>query len=321
MDKRILALIIVISIMFMAAQCGTTQPTNTGGTFSGGTNGVKISFKDTMVSEFQQSDSVPVTVVLINKGENSLNAGDAKVKLFGLNLANFGLTSAGLYKGTSDALKGVSSINPEGSEQDVSFGNMKYNQQIPGEYITFSQSNSNPNPLRAKVCYPYKTNVLSNVCIRSEALGRAAETGSCSLDGEKVVKGDVSSAPIQITSITEKTRGSDQVQFNIKIENKGDGDVYSVNSNCEELDKDSIKALDNKNKITYEIVAPTDVKCGSAEASRGEFTLIAGDKGATSYTLTCWKKVTDIYSDQLSVKLSYVYISQTTKDIKIYKTL
>lgn len=318
MDKKILASLLVFSIMFIAAQCGTTQPTNTGGTFSGGTNGVKVSFKDTMVSEFQQSDSVPVNVVLTNKGENGLNAGDAKVKLFGLNLVNFGLTSAGLYKGTSGELKGVSSINPEGSEQEVSFGNMKYNQQVLGNDVTFSLATN--NPLRAKVCYPYKTNSLSNVCIKSEALGRAV-TGSCSLDGEKLAKGDVSSAPIQITSITEKTRGSDQVQFNIKIENKGDGDVYSINSNCEELDKDSIKALDNKNKITYEIVAPINVKCGSAEASKGEITLIAGDKGATSYTLTCWEKVTDIYSDQLSIKLSYMYISQTTKDIKIYKTL
>src|SRR3990167_8667458 len=138
MDKKILGLIIVISIMFMAAQCGTKEPTGTGGTFSGGTEGVKISFKDTMVSEFQQSDSVPVNVVLQNKGEDDLNAGETKVKLFGVDLANFGLSSAKTYKGTSGPLKGVSSINPEGSEQEVIFGSMKYAQPVVGNDISYT---------------------------------------------------------------------------------------------------------------------------------------------------------------------------------------
>ena len=312
MDKKILALVLVFSIMFMGAQCSTTQQTNTGGTFIGGTEGIKISFKDTMVSEFQQSDSVPVNVVLNNKGENDLGIGDAKVKLFGVDLSNFGLTSAGTYKGTSGLLKKVSSINPEGSEQEINFGDMKYAQQVVGNDISYT--------LRAKVCYPYKTNALSGVCMTSQALSKVG-TNICSLSGEKVAKGDVSSAPIQITSITEETRGSDQVKFNIKIENKGDGEVYSVTSNCDGLDKDSIKALDNKNKISYNIVAPTDIKCGSDETSRGEITLVADSKGATSYTLTCWKPVSDVYEDKLNIQLSYIYVSQSTKAIKIYKTL
>lgn len=311
MDKKNLALVLVFSIMFMAAQCGTTQQTTKGGTFIGGTDGVKISFKSTMVSEFQQSDSVPVNIVLTNKGENDLGIGEAKVKLFGVDLANFGLSGAKTYKGTSGALKKVSSINPEGSEQEINFGSMKYIQQVVGNDISYT--------LRAKVCYPYKTYVFSGVCMTSKAL-ETVGTGTCSLTGEKIAKGDVSSAPIQITSITEETRGSDQIKFNIKIENKGDGNVYSATSNCNDLE-DTIKALDNKNKVTYEIIAPSDIKCGSAEASKGEFTLVADSKGATSYTLTCWKSVSDVYEDKLNIQLSYIYISETTKQIKIYKTL
>lgn len=312
MNKKILALVLVFSIMFMAAECGKTQTKVTGGTFISGTDGVKISFKDTMVSEFQQSDSVPVNIILQNKGENDLIAGEAKVKLFGVDLANFGLSSAKSYKGTSGALKKVSSINPEGSEQEVNFGNMKYAQQVVGSDISYT--------LRAKVCYPYKTEVLAGVCMTSKEFEKV-ETGICSLAGEKIVKGDVSSAPVQITSITQETRGSEQVKFSVKIENKGDGNIYSITSNCDELDKDSIKALDKKNKVTYEVLAPRDVKCGSAEASKGEITLVAGEKGATSYTLTCWKNVDDVYEDKLNIRLSYIYISETTKEIKIYKTL
>jgi len=312
MNKKVLALMIVFSIMFIAVQCGKTQTKTTGGTFISGTDGVKISFKDTMVSEFQQSDSVPVNVILQNKGENDLIAGEAKVKLFGVDLANFGLSSAKSYKGTTGALKGISSINPEGSEQEVNFGNMKYAQQVVGSDISYT--------LRAKVCYPYKTNALSGVCMTSKEFEKV-ETGICSLSGEKITKGDVSSAPVQITSITEETRGSEQVKFNIKIENKGDGNIYSITSNCDELDKDSIKALDKKNKVSYEVLAPTNVKCGSAEASKGEITLVAGDKGASSYTLTCWKTVDDIYEDKLNIRISYIYISETSKQIRIYKTL
>lgn len=304
MSKKLLALFLIVSLTFMAAAC-TTQTKESTGTFIGGAKGIDISFKETApVSEFQQSDSVPVTIILKNTGEYDLGTGVAKVKIFGVNLDNFGIITK-TYKSASGPLKGVSSINPEGSMQEVKFENMKYKIDIPGNEVTY--------PLKAKVCYPYETKTFSTVCMRSKSL--ESETG-CSLDKEKIVSGDVSAAPVQVTSLMEETRGSDQVKFTIKIENKGSGEVYAANSDCEAMDKDSIKKLDNKNKISYEIVNPQGVKCGSSESNKGEITLVSN-----IYTLTCWKTVDSVIEDKLNIKLNYIYISETTKDIKIYKTI
>lgn len=307
MNKKAVALFLALSLLFIAAACGQTEK-KAGGTFSGGSDGILISFKETApVSEFQQKDSVPVTATLKNKGEFDLNSGEAKAKLFGLNLDNFGLSTAKTYKGSTGALKGVSSINPEGSEQEIGFGDLKYKLDMSGNEISYT--------LKAKVCYPYQTKTLTQVCMRSKQL-ETVDTTTCSLGKEKIVSGDVSSAPVQITSIMEETRGSDQVKFSVKIENKGGGKIYALGSNCDELDKDVIKAQDKENKVTYEVANPTDIKCGSSESSRGEVTL-----ANNQYTLTCWKTLSDVHVDTLNIKLSYVYVSETSKAIKIFKTL
>lgn len=310
MNKQIIALFLICSLLFISAECSSTakRPTTSGG-FISGTQGVTIAFKETApVSEFQQKDNVGVTLILKNLGESDLAAGSAKVKLFGVNLDNFGITTK-TYKGTSLPLRAVSNLNPEGSEQEVSFGNINYKLDIPSENVVYT--------LQAKVCYPYETKTFVNVCMRSKSLEK--EVG-CSLaegkSGERIVAGDVSAAPIQVTSITEETRASDQVKFAIKIENKGNGKVYATNSDCESLDKDPIKKLDNENKIAYEIVNPTGVKCGSSETNKGEVTLVNN-----VYTLNCWKTIDSVYEDKLNIKLNYVYISDVSKDIKIFKTL
>ena len=309
MNNKVLALFLIFSLLFVAAQCGTTTPKDTATTFIGGSNGVEIAFKETApIAEFQQTDSVPLTVVLKNKGESDLITGAAKVKLFWVNLDSFSIAT-NTYKGTSGPLKKVSSISPEGSEQEVNFENIKYKLQIPGNEVNYA--------LKAKVCYPYETDTFASLCIRSKLLEK--EVG-CTLDegknAERIKTGDVSSAPIQVTSLTEKTRGSDQVQFAIKIENKGTGKVYTANSDCEALDKDTIKKLDSENKISYEITNPAGVKCGSSETNKGDITLVNN-----AYTLNCWKTVDSVYEDKLNLKLNYVYISDTTKNIKIFKTI
>ncbi|MDD5650350.1 MAG: hypothetical protein PHF86_08040 [Candidatus Nanoarchaeia archaeon] len=309
MDKKFIVLLLICSILFIGASCQTGTNTNTQGVFISGIKGIDISFKETApVSEFQQKDSVPVVLILKNLGGYDLGAGSAKAKLFGVNLDNFGITTK-TYKGTSLPLKGVSTLNPEGSEQEVNFGNMNYKLEVPGESV--------PYTFKAKVCYPYETKTYVNVCMRSKELEK--EVG-CALaegkNGERIKSGDVSAGPIQVTSITEETRGNNQVKFAIKIENKGNGKVYAINSDCETMDKDTIKKLDSENKITYEITNPVGIQCGSAETNKGEVTLVNN-----VYTLNCWKTIDSVYEDKLNIKLDYVYISDTSKDIKIFKTL
>ena len=97
--KRFLFLGLVFLVIFIiGCQGSSKQPVKTG-TFYGGTEGVSVSFVDVFPpSKIDQRDTVPVKILLENKGEYDLVSGMAKAKLYGINLNAFSLN--GNYIGT-----------------------------------------------------------------------------------------------------------------------------------------------------------------------------------------------------------------------------
>ncbi|MFA5176152.1 MAG: hypothetical protein WC413_02745 [Candidatus Nanoarchaeia archaeon] len=302
--SSIIIFLVICSLVFISADCGGKKDPGAG-TYLGGTQGVTIAFKaSSPVPTFQQKDTVPVKVDLKNLGEYDLQIGEAKAKIFGINLANFGLTSAGNYKGTPGLLRKKSEFFPEGGTQTVDFGSLKYNLPISGELEKYT--------LRAKVCYPYQTLAAVNVCMTSANL-QDQTTGICAIAGEKVVAGDISGAPLQITSITQELRGANQVKFNLKIENKGAGKVFLPEADCTKLEE-NIENLDKKDQVVVEFISPTDIKCGQEDSNKATINLIG-----TTGTLICYKDVTNPFVENLKISLKYVYVSETSKEVTIYK--
>jgi hypothetical protein len=299
-------IIIFLCLLLLISGCKKAETGKTG-TFLGGTDGVSISFVNLAPpSQFSQNDSVNLKVLLKNQGETKIATGNARARIFGVELNNFDLKSD--YKGTLGPLEAKGEFTKEGGQQEIDFGNIKYKLPI---------INSVDYTLRARLCYPYQTKASVDVCIKSAISQESGET-ICDITGEKITSGSISSAPIQITSITEQTRSSDQVRFDITIENKGKGEVYPVNSKCEDLD-DEIKRVSNKNKLNVRVNSPVGVVCSfrSGEpASEGIITLDTTGKD----TLSCWKSVEETVIDKLNLNLDYVYRDQTTKQITIFQS-
>ena len=297
-------LILVFLVLFFITGCAQKQQEKSG-TFIGGSDGISIEFKDIAPpAEFNQGEDVPIKVILKNNGEYDIVSGNAKAKIYGINLNDFGLT--GEYKSNIGLLRGKGEFLEEGGEQEISFGNLNYNQEV---------TNSRDFTIRSKVCYPYQTRAEIEVCIKSATSVEAGET-ICDLEGEKIISGSVSGAPIQITSLTEKTRGSNQVRFDITVENKGGGNVYSENIGCDDLEDNMIK-LNNENKLTLEVISPLDVLCSfkSGEDSNvGEIELSSNVE-----EISCWMDAEDTYSDILKIRLMYIYTDTTSKDITIFE--
>ena len=284
-----------------------TQDTKKIGTFTGGTEGVIVSFVNLAPpSSFSQGDNVRLKILLNNKGETRIQTGNAKVRIFGVNLENFGLQSA--YRSTLGPLEAQGEFTAQGGEQEIDFGQIRYTPSIINQE-TFT--------LRARLCYPYQTIAKTDVCVQS-LVTQESEGEVCSLAGEKVVAGSISGAPVQITSITEQTRSNDQVRFDIKIENKGTGQVYSIDKKCEDLDKDEIR-FDAKDKVKVKIRSPLDVKCGfrSGEPSN-EGIVTLDDIGVV--TLSCWKNVEEPLVDKLDIQLDYLYRDEAIKQITIFQS-
>lgn len=271
--KRYLILLIGVVVLFSLGVegCGETDDIEGVERFIGSKEGVSLAFTSGKpLSEFNINDNIPVEVILRNGGEKSIKAGDAKVKLFGLNLDQFSLPSG--YIGTGGALHGISVDFPEAGEQRVSFGDLKYKGELLSPQYT--------QDLRARVCYPYQTLIETKICVGSKRAQERDGDFICDIDGEKLKSGDVSSAPVQVTSISEKLFGSDNVRIILVIKNVGSGKVYSPGDDCDRLGDSDMLNID---------INPNDIQCdfGTGELSdRGEIRLVDGAK-----TLNCRRTV------------------------------
>ena len=276
------------------------------GHYVGGTDGIAISFIDgSPLTSFNEDESMLFKVRLTNKGEYSLKTGEAKARLFALT-PGFGLSD--IYIATNGPLNGISSLVNEGQSQDVSFGEGRYVNPIV---------NSQNFDFHAMVCYPYQTSVSAEVCMGSRRIGETRGEKVCEISGEKIGKGTVSSAPLQVTSVTETFAGSDKIQFKIVVENKGKGDVYNTKPSCEDIDKNR---LENADVVEVEVVGPVDTECffsGAGESNKGIINLVDGIR-----TLTCRSLVRDTgsnYKDTLNLKFSYKYIDRASRTVTVYE--
>lgn len=304
MKKSYIFAILVIPLLFLAG-C-TKEEKGKVGTFFGGIDGVSIEFEQLAPpSKFEQDDSVSIRTVLKNKGEFDLQSGKAKARIFGINLNTFGLTDQ--YKGTSGPLRGRGEFSEQGGEQIVDFGNARYNQPV---------INSQDFTIRAKVCYPYQTKGLVNVCI-TPLIAKESDKSVCSIEEQKIKKGDISSGPVQVTSVTEEIRGSDQVRFNIEIQNQGKGDVFMPEIECEKLEEAAAR-ISNKDKVEVQILNPADVQCdfrASDLSNKGVVELVNGKQ-----VVSCFTTARDSYEDKLNIRLNYVYLDETSVPVTIFES-
>jgi len=300
MKKHILWL---LGIILLISGCQTENTSTGTGPFIGGVGEVIVEFEDIAPPEqFNQGEDVPVKVLLTNNGEYDIVANNAKAKIYGINLESFSLS--GDYKENTGILRGKGEFNKEGGEQEIDFGNLNYNQDI---------FNSQDFIIRSKVCYPYQTTAIIDVCIKS---AKSEEEDTCSITGEKVTEGSVSAAPIKVTSLTQDTRGSNQVRFDLKIENKGSGNVYKENADCEDLEGD-ISKFNNKDRITLEAIHPLGVVCGFRTGEDSNIGEIVLDNGVDE--ISCWMNVENAYEDTLRLVLRYMYTDTTQKTVTIYE--
>jgi len=300
--KQFLLISLSITLLLFMGACEKT-PTQQG-PYIGGITGVSVEFMTSAPpSQFSQGESVPVTVIVKNQGEENIIKGNTQVRIYGIKPENFGLSSK--YVGTPGDLLGKGST-AEGGNQRIDFGSMKYNIDVV---------NSEDFTMRARVCYPYKTRGKIDICVKSVV---AQESGDsvCALAGEKVTKGSVSSGPVQITSVKETTRASSEVRFDITIENKGPGEVFTPEMQCEDYENDDFR-LSKKDFVGVKITNPVGVKCSfidGVEDSEGQINLLLGKD-----ILTCWVNAEEAYQDKLDIALSYYYFDKAAKSVTIFE--
>ncbi|MEM4239948.1 MAG: hypothetical protein QXM31_01985 [Candidatus Woesearchaeota archaeon] len=233
-------IIVTMFLLVMLAACAgggkKGEKVDLGTPFAGGTAGLVADFVDFRSEVFDGGrDPFDVVVRLENKGEATVKPERVRVKLSGINPAEFGKLEEDLKKSPADELFAVRK-DPQGNvvpggQTTVEFVGLNHFSPIAGARVTL--------PLRADICYTYTTQAASKLCVRENLLAPEAG-GICEINEDKEVKN--SGAPVQIGSLRESARGKDRISFSFEVTNIGSGDLFERGSACDR----STRAKENR---------------------------------------------------------------------------
>ncbi|MBI4146483.1 hypothetical protein HY489_04050 [Candidatus Woesearchaeota archaeon] len=306
--KKIIILAILTILLIGCKQEPKKQAVNLESPFVGGAQGLQLSFENLRKDVFDGgTDPFDVVVRLENKGETLVPKENVRVKLSGINPAEFSKTEAELTRVSPDDVI-EQRKTPQGQTiapppAFVEFTGMNYKSKIAGATTQYT--------LRAEACYLYKTKAVSKICVREDLLN--PETGGiCEINQDKPVHN--SGSPVQATNFKESTRSKDRIGFTFDVRNAGTGNVFERAKNCDRSDR--------KNEDRVYVTVNTGIaglQCtaleSTANGAAGWTTLYGGIK-----TISCTQPITTKtdFEQLVNIELSYDYEQsiQTTITVK-----
>ena len=307
MRYALVALMILLVLLAACAQKKTEKIELTT-PFAGGTTGIVADFIDFRNEVFDGGrDPFEVVVKLENKGESNVLGNRVRVKLSGVNPAEFGKLEEDLRKSASEDVVGMRK-DPQGNILPsapvfVEFMGLNHFSPIAGSRADF--------PLRAEVCYLYSTKAVSKLCVRENILNPEAG-GICEINEDKPVFN--SGAPVQVGTVKETARAKDKIGFSFEITNAGSGAIFERGSVCDR----SSRAQENRVYVIVNSGMP-GLQCTSLTTSgtkaEGFSTIFEGKK-----IVTCTQTVTSRTDFEQLVDIEVIYdyeeYKQTTLTVK-----
>ncbi len=309
MRKSIFTIILLAVTLVLSGQqgCERTTDSDTAGPYIGGTEGLSIAFLDDAppLSGNFQGDPIPLEVELVNNGETNVETNSAVVNLIGTVMGGaFDLTVTNGQVSNTGPIDRIRNAGDVPSSDFVNLGSARLKDTEP---IGPSWS---PN-VRAQVCYPYSTSLqIGNLCIPGDR--RETGTVECEIDNAEnlVNKGDVSGAPVVVTSVMESRTGTG-VRVRLDIENVGGGSI--INLPC----TTAVNApVDNRDVISVSV--PAGYSCLFSDGTSGNSGTVKlrTNKGR----LICTKDIGGTgksYLDRFTATLTYNYVEEASKTILI----
>jgi len=223
MNKIIIAILSLVMIIGCSGGGEDNTVTNTESPYIGGNQGIIAEFlemgvynDETNIEEIFDGESFPIEVMIKNKGEEDVVAGDLTITLKGIALADFsGIATNGVLSNT-DLIESVSEYNDAGGEITLDFTtgteDAKYESVLNGAHYDVS--------VFGEVVYKYATYAsVPEVCFKEDL----QDDSICKVDEMKTVYS--SAAPIQIRKAEEKRAGTGKIAVEFEVENVGGGAV------------------------------------------------------------------------------------------------
>lgn len=298
---------LMICLFVLIAGCSQETGTQTGTTepFIGGSQGIVAEFEQAGVVEngvdtIYDNENFPIQVVLRNKGEESISAGDATVILKGMLLSDFSGLVSGTLKNKAEIEK-VSRTNENGGEEIVDFtlsDGAHYLQKIPGTQYSVN--------IFAEYTYAYKTQAsVPKVCFKEDI----RDPRICTVEGKK--DSYSSGAPIQVKSVEEKSAGRGIVELDFEVENVGGGQSTKPGERFD-------SRYDQISYLLYPDTERSKWKCTSA-GKENEAKLQKGKATIICRLINALEKDA-LYEKEIGLELSYDYRDIVQKTVNIKKS-
>lgn len=316
MKKNILFIsIALVSILFLVS-CTTTAPKSSTG-FIGGTDGLSATFiTDQPPAKVYDDNTNPFTIALTieNKGEHDVQPNELLTTIDGIDYTAFQIAnpnqrnSLRIGKVQKDS---TGAVLPGDKNTDISY-DASYKDKVAA---------SSPYSIGMNICYNYQSDALSKVCLRNDVTARPGPKDVCMIEGNRIVSS--SGAPIQITTITERPSGKNQVELIIEFENKGKGEVYDPSF----LSKgtcltDIASGLQNKvhAKVFFQDATPS-INCKQLDNTNEGTVRLVTNKQRLDCTIDTGSIQATTFEKDLNVALTYVYKDYISTQILIDKSL
>jgi hypothetical protein len=320
--KNMSILVILVALAVVLSGCGTSN-TGTNTAFIGGNTGLKVDFlpgnpPDAIYDANQSAFSI--VTKLENVGETTVAAGDAYVRINGLDPGAYGWNGP-FQKSTEEDILGArknfdgSVLN--GGVSTVEFGGLSYHTTIQGNL---------EQTIWADVCYKYTTKTTTQLCIKSNPQLLIGDQKICDVEGEKNPQN--SGAPIQVTSLKESFAGTGKIGVSMVITHTGTGDAF--------FDPDAAVCNDIESEPTrgkvYVKVLPvtlgganimprcTGMSGTGGQSNQGYVHLYKDGSGKEQFTLYCTidaSSTDSIFQVPIEANITYKYLEHLEKTITI----
>lgn len=308
--KKVMLVVFLLGTLFLVA-CGPRiaqgeQPLETAQALQlvqTGTEGVQLEFLANAPPDqlYDQADFIAL-LELRNRGNDDVAANECFVQMTGMDPGIIRLPPS-LSCGE---LEGKNVYNVEGGFSQVQFGPVPVTLPV-GVY------EYNP-PLKATVCYNYRTTTNPQVCIDPLFYQVSAEQKACQV--RDVSMGGGQGAPVGINYVNVEMTG-DKAIFEIDVANFGTGRVLSRGVNIQECASRSI-GLEDFDVVDYIVTLSGEgVAAGDCKPSGGRLRL-HNNRGKIVCSFSLGR--TAAYETPLQIDFAYSYMDSISKQIKIIQT-
>jgi len=286
--KSGIIVLMIVSLLVLSGAAGCQNTTTAADT----TIGLEMAFSANAppVSSIVDKE-FPIYIEVINKGGEYINKDGAKFYLEGIGK-------------NLDNVKASLSNDKTLSKESVFPDKLVFSEKAK---FTFPLQNMFVLPLVLTSCYTYSTRAQGTICIAG-----SNESKVCSLKDAKTVSN--TAGPVQISDISEEIVGN-KIILSFDILNKGKGQIYLANTNCDKLMAQDLAESMKQGKINIKISTSDGITC-KLQSDAGQILALEGMVPVGK--VTCEKAISDNeYSSVLTVELRYKYKDLISQSINI----